>query len=101
MGPKRLAGKVTTILQRIEKELDAVDLHIGDSMHILDADNDGMVRPSSTWCTMSFGNILMFDTCPRLSLPWVLLKFLRRRETRAKAGAYIANIAKVLQDLIS
>lgn len=44
VGPKRLAGKVTTILQRIEKELDAVDLHIGDSMHILDADNDGMVR---------------------------------------------------------
>ena len=47
VGPKRLAGKVTTILQRIEKELDQVDVRIGDSMHILDADNDGLVGPSA------------------------------------------------------
>ncbi len=45
VGPKRLASKVTTILQRIEKELDTVDMRIGDAMHILDADNDGLVSP--------------------------------------------------------
>ena len=44
IGQKRLADKVTGILERIEKELDTVDSKIGEAMHILDTDNDGMVR---------------------------------------------------------
>ena len=44
---KRLSDKVSGILQRIETELDAVDEKIGERMHILDLDNDGLV---STWC---------------------------------------------------
>lgn len=43
IGQKRLADKVTGILERIEKELDTVDTKIGEAMHILDTDNDGMV----------------------------------------------------------
>lgn len=43
IGQKRLADKVTGILERIEKELDTVDNKIGEAMHILDTDNDGMV----------------------------------------------------------
>lgn len=41
---KRLADKVSGILSRIEAELDAVDKKIGERMHILDLDNDGLVR---------------------------------------------------------
>ena len=44
VGQKRLADKVTTILGRIEKELDEADTNIGNSMHVLDLDNDGLVR---------------------------------------------------------
>ena len=43
VGQKRLADKVTTILGRIEKELDEADTNIGNSMHVLDLDNDGLV----------------------------------------------------------
>ena len=45
MGQKRLADRVTGILSRIEEELDHVDTRIGESMHVLDADNDGLVLP--------------------------------------------------------
>lgn len=43
LGQKRLADKVSGILQRIEKELDNVDIRIGEAMHVIDLDNDGMV----------------------------------------------------------
>ena len=43
MPQKRLADKVSGILSRIEAELDAVDEKIGERMHILDLDNDGLV----------------------------------------------------------
>lgn len=43
MPAKRLSDKVSGILQRIEEELDVVDAKIGESMHILDLDNDGLV----------------------------------------------------------
>ena len=43
VGAERLAGRVPSILARIEAELDSVDARIGDKMHILDADNDGVV----------------------------------------------------------
>lgn len=43
IGQKRLRDKVSGILERIEKELDSVESKIGDSMHVLDTDNDGMV----------------------------------------------------------
>ena len=45
VGQKRLADKVSGILERIEKELDSVEHSIGESMHVLDTDNDGMVGP--------------------------------------------------------
>ena len=48
VGQKRLADKVSGILERIEKELDSVEHSIGESMHVLDTDNDGMVRPHHT-----------------------------------------------------
>lgn len=52
---KRLADKVSGILSRIEAELDAVDEKIGERMHILDLDNDGLVslqiRISPLWCS--------------------------------------------------
>ena len=55
---KRLADKVSGILSRIEAELDAVDEKIGERMHILDLDNDGLVSPH-TWeleiCTSGDG----------------------------------------------
>lgn len=46
VGQKRLADRVTGILSRIEEELDHVDTRIGESMHVLDADNDGLVPPA-------------------------------------------------------
>ena len=44
VGQQRLATKVTSILNRIEEDLDSVDSKIGESMHVLDVDNDGLVR---------------------------------------------------------
>ncbi len=44
IGQKRLRDKVSGILERIEKELDSVESKIGEAMHVLDTDNDGMVR---------------------------------------------------------
>lgn len=44
VGHERLESNVQTILQRIERELDAVDIRIGEKMHVLDVDNDGLVR---------------------------------------------------------
>lgn len=49
IGQKRLRDKVSGILERIEKELDSVESKIGEAMHVLDTDNDGMVRPSLLW----------------------------------------------------
>ena len=43
MGRQRLADKVTSILHRIERDLDQVDSRIGEAMHVLDIDNDGLV----------------------------------------------------------
>ena len=49
IGQKRLRDKVSGILERIEKELDSVESKIGESMHVLDTDNDGMVRLCLSW----------------------------------------------------
>ena len=50
IGQKRLRDKVSGILERIEKELDSVESKIGEAMHVLDTDNDGMVSyPSELW----------------------------------------------------
>ena len=48
VGQKRLADKVSSILNRIEKELDEADTNIGEAMHVLDLDNDGLVRHSQS-----------------------------------------------------
>lgn len=45
VGQQRLADKVTSILDRIEMELDEADSNIGQAMHLVDLDNDGLVRP--------------------------------------------------------
>lgn len=44
VGQQRLADKVTSILDRIERELDEADSNIGQAMHLVDLDNDGLVR---------------------------------------------------------
>ena len=44
VGQQRLADKVTNILDRIETELDEADTNIGQAMHLVDLDNDGLVR---------------------------------------------------------
>ena len=44
VGQQRLADKVTNILDRIEMELDEADNNIGQAMHLVDLDNDGLVR---------------------------------------------------------
>lgn len=51
---KRLADKVSGILSRIEAELDAVDEKIGERMHILDLDNDGLISRDELETAMSF-----------------------------------------------
>jgi LETM1 and EF-hand domain-containing protein 1, mitochondrial len=43
LGAARLSGQVPAILARIERELDAVDARIGERMHVLDEDNDGVI----------------------------------------------------------
>ena len=43
LGAARLSGRVPAILARIERELDAVDARIGERMHVLDQDNDGVI----------------------------------------------------------
>ena len=47
VGAKRLSDNVSSILERLEGELDKVDTRIGESMHVLDLDNDGLVRSVS------------------------------------------------------
>ena len=47
VGQQRLATKVTSILNRIEEDLDSVDTRIGEAMHVLDVDNDGLVGSQS------------------------------------------------------
>ena len=49
VGQQRLADKVTNILDRIEMELDEADSNIGQAMHLVDLDNDGLVRHSSAY----------------------------------------------------
>lgn len=44
VGESRLADKVASILGRVEAELDAADAHIGNRLHVLDLDQDGVVR---------------------------------------------------------
>ena len=44
VGQERLSTKVTGIINRIEQDLDSVDSKIGEAMHVLDLDNDGLVR---------------------------------------------------------
>ena len=69
VGQKRLADKVSGILERIEKELDSVEISIGESMHVLDTDNDGMVRLLSILCTLCCG---MAQTNMPDASPWLL-----------------------------
>ncbi|GAB4818097.1 hypothetical protein N2152v2_005143 [Parachlorella kessleri] len=51
---RRLADRVSGILQRIEKELDDADSKIGDSMRVLDLDNDGIITTDELQTAMSF-----------------------------------------------
>ena len=52
VGHSRLQANVQSILQRIERDLDHADARIGESMHVLDLDNDGLVRGGGR-CTVS------------------------------------------------
>ena len=53
VGQKRLADKVTSILDRLEMELDEADTNIGQAMHLVDLDNDGLVRLGHLWTRMN------------------------------------------------
>ena len=46
VAQNRLADKVAGILSRVERELDDADSKIGDSLRVLDMDNDGIVSQS-------------------------------------------------------
>ena len=53
VGRQRLADKVSGILHRIERDLDTVDSRIGEAMHVLDVDNDGLVSLRSTVASLT------------------------------------------------
>lgn len=41
---KSLSSRVSKFLHKIEKEMDEVDNQIGENMHLIDLDGDGVVR---------------------------------------------------------
>lgn len=54
IGQQRLADKVSSILDRIEMELDEADSNIGQSMHMLDLDGDGLITKDELQTAMTF-----------------------------------------------
>ena len=54
LGAERLADRVPAILTRIERELDAVDARIGEKMHVLDADGDGVITQGELTAALGF-----------------------------------------------
>jgi LETM1 and EF-hand domain-containing protein 1, mitochondrial len=54
LGAERLADRVPAILTRIERELDAVDARIGEKMHVLDTDGDGVVTEGELRAALGF-----------------------------------------------
>ena len=54
LGAERLADRVPAILTRIERELDAVDARIGEKMHVLDTDDDGMITEAELRAALGF-----------------------------------------------
>lgn len=53
VGHDRLSNNVSNILARLEGELDSVDSTIGESMHVLDLDNDGLISREELATAMS------------------------------------------------
>ena len=53
-GAARLAAKVGGILERIEAELDDVDARIGERLHVLDMDNDGLISKGELEIALGF-----------------------------------------------
>ncbi|CAD7704609.1 unnamed protein product [Ostreobium quekettii] len=51
---KKLEGKVSSILHRIEKELDYVDHQIGEKLHLLDTDDDGLISREELEAALGF-----------------------------------------------
>lgn len=51
---KRLSGRVSNILHRIEKELDEVDKQIGENLHLIDKDGDGMISRDELGTALGF-----------------------------------------------
>ncbi|CAD7705180.1 unnamed protein product [Ostreobium quekettii] len=51
---KRLEGKVSSILHKIEKELDDVDSQIGEKLHLLDKDDDGLISREELETALGF-----------------------------------------------
>ena len=54
LGAERLADRVPAILSRIERELDVVDARIGEKMHVLDTDGDGVVTEAELRAALGF-----------------------------------------------
>lgn len=69
IGQKRLRDKVSGILERIEKELDSVESKIGESMHVLDTDNDGMVGAQALQSAMRAGSLWPWQDASLCALP--------------------------------
>ena len=82
LGAARLSGRVPAILARIERELDAVDARIGERMHVLDEDNDGVISEEELKRALGF---------LRESLGEDELRTLLERLQRAKVGGEGGN----------
>ena len=80
IGQKRLRDKVSGILERIEKELDSVESKIGESMHVLDTDNDGMVSTQAVQPAIRAGFLM------DVWMPLCVLFPLASRQETAFAG---------------
>lgn len=54
IGATRLEDRITRILKRIERELDDADSKIGERMHVLDMDNDGLISQAELRSALGF-----------------------------------------------
>lgn len=53
-GAARLADRVAGILTRVERQLDEADSKIGDRLHVLDQDNDGLISEEELRTALTF-----------------------------------------------
>lgn len=54
LGKRRLEDRVTSILKRVERDLDLAESRIGDNLKLLDLDGDGIISPEELKLALSF-----------------------------------------------